>query len=477
MKIADTQDRAHGDRRLPDAGRDRSKRLSLLVWEGAHANVFIVMTGGAFLAGMALVFGASDFELGLLAAVPFALQSAQLLSPYLFSNSEQSRARVAGTLAVSRLMWLGVIPLLFLSGAWRLYVLIAIEAVSSLLTMVCSPAWLSVMAEVVPRRIRGRFFSRRNAAVAATTVAGTIVGSLILDWSRLNNNESMGFAAIMLVAALGGLLAWRAMRSISGIRPETEITFPKKVDVFTPMRDRAFRKMLAVFAAWNIAIGVSAAFFAPHMLLNLKMSFFQIGLYSCATATVAVVSSRLWGSFIDRFGSKPVLNLCAFGIALIPIIWLFPQENSIWILIPEAIYSGLLWAGFNLAAFTMPLDRSPRENRTLYLSVFAAVTGLAFFAASIIAGLVAQYLSGWSQVLTGLTFINYHLLFLGSAILRIITAALITSFHEPREMRLPVVIQLMGYAVLKRMSLGRQLFPFAAEATSGDKPVNETFDD
>jgi MFS family permease len=188
-------------------------------------------------------------------------------------------------------------------------------------------------------------------------------------------------------------------------------------------------------------------------------------------ALAGIISSRSWGSLIDRYGSKVVLNICASGISFIPVIWLLPREHSLWLLIPEAAYSGLLWAGFNLAAFTLPLDRSPRADRTVYLSVFATATGLAFFTASIIAGVIAESLSEWSGSWGGLSVVNYHILFLGSAAVRLATAGLIAVYHEPSEMRLPVVIQLMGYAVLKRMSVGRQLFPVAPD-TEGRNQEN-----
>ncbi len=464
------------DRRSRATDSYPSGGLSSLVWEGAYANVFIVLTGGAFLTGLALFFGANDFQIGALAAAPFLMQSAQLMSARVFRDPVVSRNRIAVTLAMSRLLWLMVIPLVLLSGPWRLPVLIGTVLLSGLLTMVASPAWLSCMADIVPESLRGRFFSQRNAAVAATTVAGTILGSLILDWSRGRGAEPSGFGAVLLLAVVGALLAWRAMSRIPTAHSTMSITARPKADLFAPFRDRTFREVLIVFAAWNLAIGLSAAFFAPHMFLNLKMSFFQIGLYTCGTALVAVVSSRFWGGFIDRFGSKPVLNFCALGIAFIPIIWLFPQKDSLWILAPEAVYSGLLWAGFNLAAFTLPLERSPKADRTVYLSVFATVTGLAFFAASVVAGYVAEFLDGWSYAITGLTILNYHVLFVGSALLRLFTVGLVASFDEPAEIRLPVVIQLMGYAVLKHMSIGRQLFPFAAEAsTSDDKPRKRGF--
>lgn len=450
------------------------RSLSLLVWEGAYANVFIVLTGGAFLTGMAILLGANDLVLGVLAAAPFLMQSAQLLSPYVFTIPESNKDRVASTLAASRMVWLAVVPLLLFSGGWRLYVLLGVVVLSSLLTMVSTPAWLSWMANAVPARLRGRFFSRRNAAVAVTTLLGTVLGSLLLDWTREMKAEALGFAAIVGVASVGALLAWRAMRKLPNGRGRTVGHDPARPDLLAPVKDKSFRRLLGVFAVWNGAIGLSAAFFAPHMLLNLRMSFFLIGLYTCATALVAVISSRAWGRLLDRFGSRAVLNLCAAGIGLTPLIWLFPTRTFLWILIPEAVYSGLLWAGFNLAAFTLPLDRSPRENRTIYLSVFAAVTGFAFFLGSLAAGFGAESLQNWSLSLAGFTFVNYHVLFVCSALVRIMAAVLIKSFREPADVRLPVVVQLMGYAVLKRMSLGRQILPFAVEAVSSNHESNTT---
>jgi len=301
-------------------------------------------------------------------------------------------------------------------------------------------------------------------------VSGTILGSLILDWSRSEDVEAYGFSTIVLLATVGALLAWRSMSQIPRPNEDSNLVKAPKPDLLAPFRDRTFRRILMVFSVWNMAVGLSAAFFAPHMLLNLKMSFFQIGLYTCGTALVGIMSSRAWGRLIDRFGSKPILNICTFGIGFIPLIWLVLNDSMLWVLIPEAVYSGLMWAGFNVAAFTLPLDRSPRNDRTLFLSVFAAVTGLAFFSASILAGLAAENLSGWSYTIFDHKLVNYHVLFVCSALVRLLTAGLISAFHEPSEVRLPVVIQLMGYAVLKRMSLGRQVFPFAADvAASGER--------
>src|SRR5512143_862464 len=64
----------------PSAVR-RALRLSIV--EGSLSNIHITATGGAFLTGFALLLGAGDFELGLLAALPFVGQLFQFVGAYL----------------------------------------------------------------------------------------------------------------------------------------------------------------------------------------------------------------------------------------------------------------------------------------------------------------------------------------------------------------------------------------------------------
>ena len=149
MKTAVHQNNKPGERsHLPTGRPERQAPLSL-VYEGAFANIFIILTGGAFLTGMALLLGANDFEIGLLAAMPFLMQCAQILSPFLFRNVVTARTKIVSILGFSRILWLLGVPLLFFTGWWQLPVLIGIVAVSGLLTMLVSPVWLSWMAYMV----------------------------------------------------------------------------------------------------------------------------------------------------------------------------------------------------------------------------------------------------------------------------------------------------------------------------------------
>lgn len=436
--------------------------FTFITLEGAFATIFIVLSGGAFLTGLALLWGADDFAIGLLAAVPFLAQIAQLFSAYAINKTGKRKSITFWGLFFGRQIWWILVPLLlFCDGNWRLVVLIATVLISSVLVMVASPGWLSWMADLVPERIRGRYFGGRSAVVALATILSTIIGGIVLDRFQHFELHNLGFSVIIISGCLGALVAVFLLKKL----PETRLKSPK-IDInlalmLEPLKDGNYRRLSIIFFAWNISVGISAAFFIPHMFSYLKMNFTEISLYLGLASLAAILLNRPWGKIIDRFGSRPVIAFCSFGIVLVPLIWWLPNPKTIWILVFEAIYSGSLWTGFNLGAFNIPIANSPKEKRIVYLSVFSVVTGLGFFIASIIGGIICQSLSDFRWQIGNQTIINYHLMFLISGILRLGTAFMVLQFHEPREKRLPIMIQFMGYSVLKKLSVGRQLFPWA----------------
>ncbi|HUU44603.1 MAG TPA: MFS transporter [Acidobacteriota bacterium] len=447
----------HGQNASPAQAGTRT-HLQLINLESAFATFFVVFSGGAFLTGLGLYFGASDFQLGLLTAIPFIAQAAQLLSAYIVERTGHRKAITEISLLVGRQAWWVLIPLL----AWQMggfYSFLLVVAVSNAAVMLATPTWLAWTADLVPASLRGRYFATRNTAVALATVVATVAGGVILDYLPSDGDHRWGFMVICALAALCSLAA-SALRHRLPDRPRTS---PRRsaarTSLWEPLRSESFRRLLTTFVSWNIAIGISAAFFTAHMLINLKMSFLQIALYSSAVALVSVAANRPWGAIIDRYGCRSVVVFCAFGLALIPLIWWIPRAGSLWILIPEAVYSGIFWAGFNLAAFTIPIDQSPAHKRTPYLAVFAVVTGLAFFIASVAGGILAERLVDFRWVIGDRTIIGYHLLFALSAFLRLVTGFVALRLQEPRVQEVPLLMQFVGYATLWRLGSARQIFP------------------
>src|SRR5439155_1124041 len=128
-------------------------------------------------------------------------------------------------------------------------------------------------------------------------------------------------------------------------------------------------------------------------------------------AAVRVASAGAWGRLVDGCGARPVLVVCSLGIAVVPLIWLFPTADRLWPIAIEAVVSGALWGGHGIAAFDLSIGVSPRRGRPYYLAAFATAGGLGFAASSIVAGVLASMLASPLHA-AGLSGSWMHVLFL-----------------------------------------------------------------
>ncbi len=445
--------------------KPRYASLYAMTMEGALANMFVILTGGAFLTGLALHWGADDFMLGLLGAIPFLAQIAQLPGAMLIAVTGRRKSITVAFLAIARQSWWLLIPLCFLDIPYRPQILATLAILSGISAMIAAPGWTAWIADLVPSRLRGRYFGIRSMAVAISTVTITIAASLILDGFSATGNRSLGFAILLAMAATAAAMALAYLARI----PDTWSNQSKQKITLTavaaPFGHSRFRRLLTAGAAWHVAIGLSAAFFAPHMLNELRMNFLAIGLYTSAFSLAAVWTTHSWGKAIDRFGARQTAVVSAVGISIIPLIWLFPGPNTAWVLYGEALYSGILWAGFNLAVFTLPISCSDKSQRCIYLAIYAVTTGLAYFGASILGGYLAQVMGDQSITVAGLTLGRYQILFAISAFLRMAVIPLFNACHEPRDTSLPILLNFIGDTALKRLSAGRLIVPFGIKTT------------
>src|SRR5690606_2999911 len=72
--------------------RDLNRGLVMVIWDGLASEVVTSLTGGAFLVAMALLLGANNVQIGLLAALPTITNIFQLLSIVLVRKYQNRRA-------------------------------------------------------------------------------------------------------------------------------------------------------------------------------------------------------------------------------------------------------------------------------------------------------------------------------------------------------------------------------------------------
>lgn len=415
----------------PTPGRPLRRSLNAAVAEGAFAEIFAACATGAVITGWALYLGASAAVIGLLGALPLGAQVASL--PAAWFTSARSRKTVAlWAVGISRMTFLPLLglPTLDVESATKLHLFLGIVAVSTIASVIGNSAWVAWMGDLVPDRLRGRFFGRRTIFLSIAGTLTSLGAAILLD--RLAPLGWTGAALSVLTAAacLAGVASVVLMRRQHEPPATAEPGVPAWQALRLALHDRRARPFLGYLLAWNAAVGISASFFAYHMLTNLQTGFLVVAAHGVGVATVRIASARFWGRTVDRIGAGPVLVFCSFGIAAVPLTWFFVTPDRLWPIALDAVFAAFLWAGHGIAAFDLTIGLAPRSSRPIYLAAFATAGGLGFGAASMLAGQLAGCIPVHFE-LGGEAWTNLHVLFLLSALGRLASATLSLRLHDP----------------------------------------------
>jgi MFS family permease len=412
------------------------------IYDGAFAQIMIVLTSGIFLTGFALTLGANAFHIGVLAAIPLMAQLTQLGTSFLIEQRGARKKTLLVLVTLSRYSWLLLFAVLFLHhpqthplGVW---ILVGVCIISYVSGSAGAVAWLSWMADLVPEKIRGRFFAQRNRILALVGVVVTLLGGYYLDlWKTPGKNlEVYGFLSLFLLAVICGEISIRFLRRIPAL--ETQKPEAQRVDFWRlirlPLKDSNFVKLALFSTAWSFSVSLAAPFFAVYMLMDLKMSYALLALVLIVNELASILALPLWGKLSDRFGSKPVLSLTTLAAAFLPIMWLLTvSPHFLVIIVVLQLYGGIFWSGLNLNSNNLLLKLSPKEHNSVYLAAFAALTGLATAVAPLVGGMLAVQLRDTRLNLGPITIYDLHFVFLISGVLRLVSRLFLKKVVEARE--------------------------------------------
>jgi hypothetical protein len=179
--------------------------LSYVVKDGVASQSMAILTGGAFLIAFAIKLGASNFVIGLLAAIGPLAQLLQLPSIFVVEKIRNRRAIVVVAAALSRLCWLLIALIPFLFGAKiGLAILLGAMIAASALGAVSGCSWNSWMRDLIPQNILGAFFSKRMRIATGVGIALSLAAAVYLDaWKKLlPKYEIQGYSILFLIENL-----------------------------------------------------------------------------------------------------------------------------------------------------------------------------------------------------------------------------------------------------------------------------------
>lgn len=380
--------------------------------------------------------------IGLMSAMPFVANFLQI-----FTASAIARWRppqivtvVAATLHLGLWIALGIfLPRIPRSDPERAaHWLILWFFVSSCFAAVAGVTWNSWVQEWVPARLRGKYFSRRNAWLQFSTLAFLFgAGWTLAHW----NYAISSFQAVIAVSAFVRIfsLYWQWIAPTRAL-PDAHVpasSLSEQLHVL--LRARPFLLFVAFGAVWSFAANCFGPFYHVFMFEQLGFSAFDVGVLSTLTALGGALALPAWGRLLDRFGNKPVMTFALICWQLQNFLWCIVTPANRNLLYGMWVFGGLTSACFILGQFTLLLRVLPLEAKNLAIGLNLAVTSLVAAVAPVIGGAVLGWgLGRWSDPLA-----VYHVSFVVQPVLAMASAAILLRVHEPAAGSLTMVFGAM----------------------------------
>ena len=348
-------------------------------------------SGETYLGPFGIFLKATTLQVGLLATLPPLLGAVmQWASALAMDGFRSRRAFIMKGATAQSLLWIPIslIPFVLGSGDLSIWALIGLVTLYHAANGAMVPVWNSLIGDLVPAEIRGRFFGNRNRLTGMSTFLFLLIAGGILHVFAEANIPATGFLIIFLVAFLARLNSARWLARYDD--PQFKL-LPEQVFTFRQFIRRSphsnFAKFVFFVAAINFGVSFCGPYFALYMLRDLHLSYLEFTSVTGAAIISQFLTFRYWGGLSDRFGNKKILNLCGWGVAIIPVLWLFDAHIAYLIIIQT--YAGFVWAGFSLAAANFIFDAVTPPKRARCVAYQGLVNGVFVFLGSLAGGFVA----------------------------------------------------------------------------------------
>jgi MFS family permease len=386
----------HPDSAVSSGDLERAKHH--LVRDAAWATLAGSLYGGVVLVGFAVALGARPIVIGLLAAVPFLAQIAQVPAIALV---ERVRERRKITVLASSLSRAAIMLLAFLPGMEpdrALAMLLIGQTCITLLGSVSACSFNSWMHQLLPTGNLGALFARR---LFWSTLVGSLgalfAGQVVQRWPF--GDSIHGYAVAFAAAGLAGLASsYHLARTAEPPMPANAAALPVHAMLRAPFFDGNFRRVLVFMASWNFASNLAAPFITVYLITQMALGLGAVTALWMSSQVANALTLYLWGRLSDRLSNKAILAVAlpAYFASLVALPFCSmpdPHPLTLPLLFVIHILMGAASGGIGLATGNLGLKLAPQGQGTAYLSAASLAGSLAAGLASILGGALASWLA------------------------------------------------------------------------------------
>ncbi len=465
----------------------RALRSITMAW--MFGIVWLAGTNGSQIIDFCWMLGFQDIHFGIMTALGNAAVFAQLFSAAFVESTGLRKWTFVYLCLAHRLAYIlmALVPIFFNPGP-AVWAFLGVCAFSWTLGNLSSPAWNTWMGDMIPRRIRGRYFATRRLWTIPVQVAVVFFLGIIFDRVTVATGDGahasfatqpvLGYVICVTLAIAGvfgaiDVLLFLPLREIvtgpltkaahRDMRPLTQRLSHAAIAPFLMVheafQDKVFRQYALYCATLNFGLCIGGSFFWTNALRNIGYS--KLGtniLFMVLGALSSMFMAKQWGQLLDRYGRRPVLILGTMGVTSSALGWFFiPQGNltlAYLIGAVTAMWGGITWGAVELGQVSIMLGFSDSKGRSKLMAATSVISAVGGVLGGLAGGKIAQhfeYLQDQPWHVGPFLWNNYHVTFLASTLFRGLSILWLLGMAEPGASTLGNLLHVMGAGAYKRL--------------------------
>jgi HEAT repeat protein/MFS family permease len=398
--------------------------------------------------GYLLWLGAKQDDIAFITALVYAASVVQMLAVPLTRSVSNKKALVVilGFFEILFRFLIIAIPLLVVSAGSsdfrilssdthstnvRVLLLYVIVLLGLVMGYSISPIYSDWIATTLPENLRARVTSQRTLLSTVTSMVCAFAFGKFIDLYPGGPERWNGFAWLMLAGFITGIAGYLALLRA----PMPEFATDGSGSILDAMaailRNRAFVRLLTFAVIWQFAFSLAVPFYGVYMIQNLQLSYSRIAVYSNLAMLVMVLSYRPFGVLVDRFGSKPIMQVLLVPLAIAPCLRAFTSPDHHLLYPVSMALLGLSYAGVSVALSPLLYAMVPKAgNRAAFFAAWSVCASLSGALSTLIGGILAKRLEGVEFLWLGFPMGNLQIIFLLTTLLLLAPLFLVTTIEE-----------------------------------------------
>ena len=375
-------------------GEYRSNFLHLyldVAWVGVLNGTTI-----SFLSIYAIRLGATNLQIGLLAAIAAFVNLFLAIPASQWLQGQQTSRAVFTSAAVARIGYIPLIMLPWLFGEQtQITAILVITFLMAIPLTAVGVGANALFAEAVPSEYRAHVAGVRNSMLAITFMFTSLFSGYILDTMPF----PAGYQVVFAIGTLGAAMSSLHLRFIRPIlshpgmatadpgqthRSLRNLSASLRIDVWrTP-----FQRVLLALFAFHLTQYLPLPIFGIYNVRVLQLSDDNIGIGTALFYLCVLLGSTQIRKLVQRFGNRNITGWSIAGLALYP-IFLSLSRNALHFY-GVSLIGGLAFAFVSASYANYMLEHIPAHDRTSYLAWYTIILNSAILIGSLAGAAIAE---------------------------------------------------------------------------------------